>query len=361
LTDREEGSAAQPPLRIPERERGRLRLILDNVSEAITAVFLDTGDTVRNRAWLTFHGFESFDELRGWTLEEIAPLFEIFGGDGQPLPLSEVPLSRALRGETFRDLEVRLRRRSDGREWWGSYNGGALRDESGKVVAALISMRDVTERRRAEEALRALVEERDRLLVELNHRVKNNLQLVSGLLAIQAARGGDSGTAELFEQARQRIGAIAQVHASLYQSRRVGTLEFAAYLRDLCGALADSFVDDGRNRRVGLEVDAQPLWLEADRAMPLGLILNELVTNALKHGRREAGTASMVLVGLRPLDGGGAWRLEVTNDGPAPAEDAGPARVGLGMQLVEGFARQLQGTVAVERAPRFRVWVDFPA
>jgi two-component sensor histidine kinase len=274
-----------------------------------------------------------------------------------------VPLSRALRGESFRDLEVRLRRRADGREWWGSYNGGALRDESGKVVAALISMRDVTERRRAEEALRALVEERDRLLVELNHRVKNNLQLVSSLLTIQAARGGDSGTAELFEQARQRIGAIAQVHASLYQSRRVGTLEFAAYLRDLCGALADSFLDDGgHSRRVGLEVDARPLWLEADRAMPLGLIVNELVTNALKHGRcREAGAEGMVRVELHPLDDGTTWRLEVTNDGPAPVDDAGggPARTGLGMQLVEGFARQLQGALSVERAPRYRVRVDF--
>jgi two-component sensor histidine kinase len=68
----------------------------------------------------------------------------------------------------------------------------------------------------------------------------------------------------------------------------------------------------------------------------------------------------VVRVGLRPLDGG-AWRLEVTNDGPTQVEDAGPARTGLGMQLVEGFARQLQSTLAIERAPRYQVRVDFPA
>jgi PAS domain S-box-containing protein len=100
-----------------ERERQRLDLILNNVSEAITAVFVDTGETVRNQAWLRFHGFSSFAELSGWRLDEIAPLFEIRDLEGRLLPLAEVPLSRAMRGETFADLEVELRRKDNGRVW----------------------------------------------------------------------------------------------------------------------------------------------------------------------------------------------------------------------------------------------------
>ena len=142
----------------------RLDLILGNVSEAITAVFLDTGTIVRNPAWLRFHGLESFAELPGWELEEVATLFEVYDETGRRLAIDEVPMSRALRGEAFQDVEVRLRRVDTGRTWWGSYNGGALRDADGRVTTALVSMRDTTERRRAAEALRAS-EERYRAAV----------------------------------------------------------------------------------------------------------------------------------------------------------------------------------------------------
>ena len=157
------------------------------------------------------------------------------------------------------------------------------------------------------------------------------------------------------------IAAIAQVHGSLHQGGTGGSLEFAGYLRELCRQLADSFLEAGQGR-VGLEVEAaEPVRVDVDRAIPLGLIVNELVTNAFKHGFREAGAAGTVRVRFQPA-GGDAWRLEVLDEGAPWGEDeaAGELRAGLGMQLVEGFARQLHGTVTVERRPRFRVRVEFP-
>lgn len=472
-----------------ERERRGLELILDNISEAITAVFVESGTTFRNRAWLAFHGYESFDQLPGWRLEEIAPAFEIEDGDGRRLPLPEVPLSRALRGESFADLQVRLRRPDSGRTWWGSYNGAALRDAAGRVAVALVSMRDVTAQREAQTALResearyrravtnaavpimlhaedgevlavsaglleatgyrreqlarfegwaalaypdradevarriarrfredlpidgaevtvrtasgerrawvwtappperlpdgrkcfyaiasdvtarktaeaelrGLVDERERLLLELNHRVKNNLQLVSSLLGIQAQRSGEPKVIELFEQAGQRIAAIAQVHGSLYRGDQVGTLEFSAYLRDLCDRLGASFLEDGGRRRAALRVEAEGARLDVDRAIPLGLIVNELVTNAFKHGLTRGGAEIAVRVRFRAIEGG--WRLEVIDGDDGDDGDEGTVTVapGLGMKLVEGFARQLQGRVSVGRARGgYRVSVDLP-
>jgi PAS domain S-box-containing protein len=473
-----------------ERERRRLALILENVSEAIAAVFVDTGDIVRNRAWLDFHGYGSFVELGGWAVDDVAGLFEMWGPDGRELATAEKPLRRALRGESFRDLEIRLRRKDSGRAWWGSYNGGALRDEAGRVVAALISMRDstlrheseaalrasearfrgavtmaavpimlhaedgevlavseglleatgyrrdelktfdrwlelayreraeerrrsiarrfredlpipgvevqvhtcggevrtwvwhappperladgrkclfaigsdVTERKAAERRLEALVEERDMLLAELNHRVKNNLQLVTSLLKLQAMRSEEPAALRLVEQASQRIAAIAQVHASLYQgveSETPGRLEFGAYLRDLCSRLAASFLEGGAGH-VTLEVETAPVRLRVDQAIPLGLVVNELVTNAFKHGFATGGPGR-VQVRLAPLGEEGLWRLEVVDDGPRTGQGGAVPAGGLGMQLVEGFARQLRGQLTIERADTYRVALDFPA
>jgi two-component system, sensor histidine kinase PdtaS len=237
------------------------------------------------------------------------------------------------------------------------------------VLGAMALRRAERDRRNAEELerrvgertvqLRDAVAARDMLLKELNHRVKNNLQLVIGLLKLQAAQRRGPAVDELVEQACRRIAAIAEVHASLYQGEQVGRLDAGAYLDDLCHRLAASFLERERGR-VALEVDARPLWLKVDQAIPLGLIVNELVTNAFKHAFAGGGTGT-VRVAFGPAPGGG-WRLEVADDGRGAAEGvaASDRPGGLGSQLVDGFARQLGGTVQVEPAPSYQVRIEFP-
>jgi two-component sensor histidine kinase len=207
--------------------------------------------------------------------------------------------------------------------------------------------------------LQEAVAAREMLLKELNHRVKNNLQLVTSLLQLQAGRSREPAVDDLVAQTSQRIAAIAEVHASLYQGERIDRLEVGAYLEELCGRLAASFLEEDQGRAT-LLVEAQPLWLKVDQAVPLGLIVNELVMNAFKHGfaDRDGGT---VRVALHALDEG-RWRLEVVDDGrgaPAPATGPVEERGGIGMRLVDGFARQLGGAVRVEPGPGHRVRVDF--
>jgi PAS domain S-box-containing protein len=246
----------------------------------------------------------------------------------------------------------------DGTTRWLAARGWVLKDESGTPLRLVGVNFDITALKQAEADLKTVIEQRDRLLVELNHRVKNNLQLVGSLLKIQAARSAEPAVARLVEQTGHRIAAIARVHGSLYQGDSIGSLEFSSYLRDLCGQLAQSFIEAGR---VALEVEARPLRLQVDQAIPLGLIVNELVTNAVKHGFAN-GCCGTVRVRCQPV-GEAVWRLEVGDEaegmaGPAPFPEG--EATGLGMQLVEGFARQLGGTLRIERTPRYRVQVDFP-
>lgn len=136
-------------------DQARLRLVLDNLDEAVTASLPNGGPAVRNAAWLRFHHAENAAAAPGGSLDEVEPHFALADPDGRPLARDEWPLRRALRGEAFRDLVLRVRRTDTGEAWWGSYNGSAARDHRGRVTLAVISMRDVTDRERAAAALRA--------------------------------------------------------------------------------------------------------------------------------------------------------------------------------------------------------------
>lgn len=196
---------------------------------------------------------------------------------------------------------------------------------------------------------------RDMLLQELNLRLKNNLQMVNSLLRLGASRIDDPRVHGLVRECGERILAMADVHTSLYQSDVIGSLEVGSFLRELCQRLAASFAEP-RHRAATLTVDASLLWLDADRAIVLGLIANELVTNCFKHALVQTGCAIRVL--LQPGDEA-MWCLEVGDDGPG-AGDGGNEGEGIGMRLVDSLARQLGGSMTVERSPGFRVRVTFP-
>jgi two-component sensor histidine kinase len=218
------------------------------------------------------------------------------------------------------------------------------------------------ERRVAERTirLREAVDARDLMLRELNHRVKNNFQLVASRLRLQGGRSLEPKAKELIEQTIQGITVLADVHANLYQGARSNWLDVAVYLGDLCQRLYSSYFEPAAGS-VNMQVVVEPCWLDIDRAIPLGLIVNELVTNAVKHGF-EDGEGGTVRVQFQPASDA-VWRLEVIDD-PTPrgrrvklADEPAP---GLGMQLVQAFAHQLGGPLHIEHSPQYRVFIDLP-
>ncbi|MFA6112921.1 MAG: sensor histidine kinase [Sphingomonas sp.] len=190
------------------------------------------------------------------------------------------------------------------------------------------------------------IAERDLFLAEFDHRMKNNFAIVAGLLDLQKRRAREPATAAALETAQMRVDSIARAHRHLYRGTgQPGTVEIRDYLTDLCAALAESLFLQGG---ITLSCDSDHAAVPRDRAVSIGLVVNELVTNAAKHAfpGRDLGSISVT---LRNRTEGG-WRVTVADDGVGMPKDAALPEKGngLGSRLVEAFARQAGGTLSTE-------------
>jgi PAS domain S-box-containing protein len=269
-----------------------------------------------------------------------------------PIPRAEIEAALERDGEWIGDLRQWTR---DGREVVVAARKMLRRAPDGRSVAVLESLTDVTAQRQAEAALVEALEAREALLHEVNHRVKNSLQLVSSLLSLQAARSADPELRAGLAEARGRIGVVSQVHRRLYQTGTHGRIDdLAGFLRELCDDTVAALDPEGR---IGLEFvapkedGAGAVRAPIDRAVPLALVVSELVTNAVKYAfpDRRAGT---IRVSFRREEAeGGALVVSVEDDGVGLPEGFEPATSrGIGMRVVATLVRQLRARLEVRRA-----------
>jgi two-component sensor histidine kinase len=209
---------------------------------------------------------------------------------------------------------------------------------------------DITERKRAE-ARQA------RLFDELNHRVSNNLMLVTSILQMKANETNSAEVRDQLLRAVARVESIAQVHRALYRGPGTDVVDFAVYLEDLCGGVSASVIREGQ---VELNVEADPVAIPIDMAIPLGMVVSELVTNAVKYAYPE-GRGGPVYV--RSSREGDRLLLSVRDLGRGVPKGAGQQRgSGLGMKLVKSLVAQIGGDL-VSRGPpgaTFEVRVQAP-
>jgi two-component sensor histidine kinase len=193
----------------------------------------------------------------------------------------------------------------------------------------------------AEETMRVSLREKETLLKEIHHRVKNNLAVVSSMFYLESRHAGDERTIAILEDSRRRIRSMALVHETLSGSHNLAAIDFADYARVLAGELQASY--GGLDGGVTLSFDTQPVTMSLEQAMPCGLILNELISNAYKHAFR-AGRRGTISIGVR-LEGDGACVIDVADDGVGvPAEVDAPTHQSLGLRLVGALVRQLRAT-----------------
>ncbi|HWE76973.1 MAG TPA: PAS domain-containing protein [Pseudolabrys sp.] len=270
--------------------------------------------------------------------------WKLFKPDGTPVPHEQCPMAVALRENRAVRGEELVVERPDGTRIPIIPYPTPIRDHSGRLIGAVNVLVDISERRQAEYRQRMLLD-------ELNHRVKNNLQMLHALLRTAQRETEDKEARAVLEDAAHRVGAIAASQRALYGSESASSFNTREFLHAVCQAAQQTFAGD-----VKIKIEADSGEMSNEISMPLALILNELLTNAVKHGLkgRRHGT---VKVELARRDNGYVLAVEDGGDG---FELKPSARRSSGLGLIRGLARQLGGHFTVERGDGARCIVTFP-
>ena len=259
-------------------------------------------------------------------------------------------------------------RRAGGIEFPAELAFSAIRGSDG-LPMFLAFVRDITARKQSETQINASLREKEVLLKETHHRVKNNLQVISSMLNMQSKRIRDRDARAAVEESQQRVRSMALIHEKLYQSDNLARIDLADYIQDLAQSLFDSYRTSAGG--VDINIQAERIYLGIDIAVPCGLILNELISNALKHGfppfldrsstwGRHTNGKGEIRIGLH-RNGGSHMILEVGDNGVGlPAEFDWTQTSSLGLQLVSVLVDQLDGNVLLDRDAGTQFTITFP-
>lgn len=220
-------------------------------------------------------------------------------------------------------------------------------DRSGQPIIQM-TVRDITESKRAEDRIKASLREKEVLLREIHHRVKNNFQVIMSLLNLQSRNLTDPELLKQFDDSSNRIRAMALVHEKLYQSSDLSEIDFSSYLKTITEDLARTYA--AIRKRPQITIDSEEVPLGIDQAVPCGLIANELITNALKYAFNDESSGNRLSIKLRK-DETGMITMQISDNGPGlPAGIDIDTTQTLGLQLVSLLTRQIRGTCRIDSA-----------
>jgi PAS domain S-box-containing protein len=214
-------------------------------------------------------------------------------------------------------------------------------------------IRDITLRKVVEGKIKSSLNEKEVLLKEIHHRVKNNMQIISSLISLQSDYADNEDTIKMFEDSKNRIRSMALIHEKLYQSEDISLIDFADYIESLAGRLLEVYGVAGRG--INLRINAEDIFLSIDAAIPCGLIINELVSNSIKHAFPN-GRLGQITIDMEKHNGG--YMLSVSDDGVGFPEDIDYKNTeSLGLQIVQTLTSQLRGKIElyVNGGTRFEI------
>jgi PAS domain S-box-containing protein len=275
-------------------------------------------------------------EMLGYDEDELiaTPFIEFVYPDDRQATMDE--MARQLQLSFSLDFENRYLCK-DGSVRWLSWRATFNKDEGLTYATA----RDITEQKQVEEQIRQSLREKETLLKEVHHRVKNNMAVISSLLSLQARKIKDAPLRSMFEESQQRIKSISLVHEKLYRSNDLSRIDFGDYIRTITNELLSSYHKEGTE--IATTITDEEVILDIDSAIPCGLIINELFTNALKHAFPQSRSGE---VNISCTKKGDSYTLAIKDNGIGLPAGFDHTRTGtLGLQLVEALTGQLKGTL----------------
>jgi PAS domain S-box-containing protein len=217
-------------------------------------------------------------------------------------------------------------------------------------------VRDITERKRVEKQIQASLREKELLLKEVHHRVKNNMQVISSMLSLQSAYIQDQKSLEVFHESENRIRSIGLIHERFYQSKDLSRIDFGEYMRNLAAHLFHFY--GARSAGIRLRINAGNVFMNLDTAIPCGLIINEIVSNSLKYAFPEGNKQGAVEIDLRTDDG--KFVLTVGDNGVGlPSELDVRNNKTFGLQLVATLIDQIDGRLEIDRVGGTTFKIEF--
>ncbi|MCK9152462.1 PAS domain S-box protein [Methanobacterium alcaliphilum] len=248
----------------------KYRNIVEAANEGIWAM---------NKNFITTFVNRQMAEILGYEIEEILGKNITFFMLEEELNKHNQRMKNRIRG--LPDKYICKFRRKNGDELWAIVSATPLKNKNGEFDGSFAMLTDITPQKEYEEKIKTALKEKELLLSEIHHRVKNNMQIISSLLNLQNSYLNDERDLELFIESQNRVKSMALIHEKLYRSKDLVEIDFGEYIRDLVYYLFYTYIDDPE--RIKLDFDTDILNLNLETSIPCGIIINELVTNSLKH------------------------------------------------------------------------------
>ncbi|MDY6966043.1 MAG: PAS domain S-box protein [Halobacteriota archaeon] len=314
----------------------RYKTLVRTSPEAITVSDLKGVITEVSEQTLELHGFGSPEELIGRNA------FDLIASEDHERAMEN--LNKTLEGESARNIEYTLLR-GDGSSFIGELNAALVKDAYGRPKEFIAATRDITERKLAEEQLKRSLKEKEVLLREVHHRVKNNLQIISSLIDMSSMRIQDRQAINLLNDARDKIHSLALIHTQLYRSKRFDRIEMAEHIQKLVGYLKTVYTE---KKGITTVVEIPDIYLSITQAIPFTLVINELVSNAFKHAFKEGEEGTIEISIQKPAKG--IIHARVKDDGIGINSEVDIFKTeSLGLKLVRTLVKkQLHGKIHIE-------------
>ncbi len=314
--------------------------ILESTGEGIFGIDLKGYCTFVNKSAMEMFGLDPLQSNK-----KIHELIHHSYPDGKKHPIGECHIYKSLiaKSECIKDDEVFWR--ADGTYFPAEYSFNPIM-EKGEVKGGVVTFTDITKRKKSEKIIEDSLKEKDILLREIHHRVKNNMQIISSLLNLQSAYFQDSEAVNVFKESQNRIRSMALIHEKLYQSGNIAGVKLGDYVQDLASHLMSSYSLD--STKIRLTTDIENVSLGIDTAISLGLIVNELLSNAFKYAFPN-GASGEIKLSYKPTEGNTSTLIIHDNGIGFPKNIDFRQTDSLGLQLVNTLVEQLEGNIELNR------------